>query len=69
MTLLRTLTLCLMLSASLTACDKHGNIPGISVDGDGYRIDVDGDHGHKSHGKYKHKKKHCPPGHAKKGWC
>jgi hypothetical protein len=53
----------LAFAALLTACNASVDTPGATIRGDGYRIDLDGD-GHHPHGG-----RHCPPGHAKKGWC
>jgi hypothetical protein len=62
----------LLIIISVTACHPHGG-PRIDVRGHGYDINVGGHgnhgHGHHKHGKDHHKGYHCPPGHAKKGWC
>lgn len=50
-----TMTLC-----ATTACTARVDAPKAKIDGPGYEIKVnDGYNGGK----------HCPPGHAKKGWC
>lgn len=51
------LTLCLVTVAGLSACKTTAD-----TRNDRYSIDLDGD-------RYDGGYKHCPPGHAKKGWC
>ncbi len=44
----------------LVGCTAKVRTPNATINGDGYSIDVDGrNNGYN----------HCPPGHAKKGWC
>jgi hypothetical protein len=43
----------------LTACHRGS----AEIEGDGYSIRTD------SGGNYGSPARHCPPGHAKKGWC
>ena len=52
----------LMVSLSLSACGNGTQlkIPGATIKSDAFEIKVDGDGQHR---------RHCPPGHAKKGWC
>ena len=53
--------LLLLITVSLSACHASVDTPDARIHGDGYRIDIDGN-GYKGG-------KHCPPGHAMKGWC
>ncbi len=50
------LSIILMASVGCTAKVKT---PDAKIEGNGYEIEFDGGHSGK----------HCPPGHAKKGWC
>ncbi len=52
----------MMAAVGLSACTISADVPNrMTIDSDG-KITVDGDH---KHGK----RKHCPPGQAKKGHC
>lgn len=54
--------LSLLCVLTLSACgNTHIRTPGGSIRTGGYEIEIDGDHHQKN--------RHCPPGHAKKGWC
>lgn len=48
-----------MLGLALAGCHADVKTPGATIKGEGFEVDIDGS---------KHNK-HCPPGHAKKGWC
>lgn len=49
---------CLGAVLALAACDARVRTPGAEIKGDGYEIDINNGGS-----------RHCPPGHAKKGWC
>lgn len=49
---------------SLAACQSVDRPHRVKVEGDGYAVDVQNQGYHE--GGYP---RHCPPGHAKKGWC
>ena len=51
-----------MMLMLLAACDSQIRVPGATVKGENFEIDIDGDH-------HRGDSRHCPPGHAKKDWC
>ena len=51
-------------SISLIACQSIDRPHRVKVEGDGYSVEVK-DQGYHQGGY----PRHCPPGHAKKGWC
>lgn len=55
------LTMLGMMLFSLTACHTSAEL-----EGEGYRIRTDSGGYHDG---YRSGPRHCPPGHAKKGWC
>lgn len=57
---MKNITATLLALALLSAC--HGSA---DIRGDGYRIKTNTH----THGDYRDAPRHCPPGHAKKGWC
>ena len=59
----KTLTLSLAITALILTLG--GCRTSAEIEGDGYRIRTNGD----LPGGYRSGPPHCPPGHAKKGWC
>lgn len=68
--MLRNVSLAVIISGACAACTLHADTPPMRADLPGdVTITVPGGRDYPPYGRPEAYGKHCPPGHAKKGWC